>query len=270
MSSPPILDNKDPEAPSVFEPAALLREARRQKALPPTDVPPFCILDPDGDIVRRLKSSGQANVSGTWPCYHTELYEFTLAEKPAGIVGCAVGAPFAVLVAEELFACGCQILISLTSAGQIVAAGDPPYFVIIDRALRDEGTSYHYAPAEQFAMADERIVERAIRAVSHAGLATYVGASWTTDAPFRETAAAVEAARANGILAVEMEAAALYTFARKRKAAVLCLAHVTNRMGVTELDFEKGEGDGATDALALLEVLANALHPANKTASQTS
>lgn len=263
MSLAPILDNKDPGASSVFEPAALLREARRQKALPLTNVPPLCILDPDGDIVRRLKRSGQANVSPTWPCYHTELCEFTLADKPAGIVGCAVGAPFAVLVAEELFACGCQILISVTSAGQIVAAGNPPYFVIVDRALRDEGTSYHYAAAEQFARADERIVERAIRAVSRAGLRTYVGSSWTTDAPFRETAAAVEAARANGILAVEMEAAALYTFARKRKAAVLCLAHVTNRMGVTELDFEKGEGDGAAEALVLLGALAKVLNPAN-------
>ena len=36
-----------------------------------------------------------------------------------------------------------------------------------------------------------------------------VGASWTTDAPFRETAEAIENARALGILAVEMEAAAL-------------------------------------------------------------
>jgi uridine phosphorylase len=263
MSSAPILANKDPCALSVFEPAALLREARRQKALPVTDVPPLCVLDPDGDIVRLLRLSGQAKASATWPCYHTELYEFALAGKIAGIVGCAVGAPFAVLVAEELFACGCQFLISLTSAGQIVAAGDPPYFVIIDRALRDEGTSYHYAPAENFAEADARIVQTAVSAVTHAGSRAYVGPSWTTDAPFRETAAAVDAARAKGILAVEMEAAALYTFARRRNAAVLCLAHVTNRMGVSELDFEKGEADGAADALALLGALAQALHPAN-------
>lgn len=47
----------------------------------------------------------------------------------------------AVLVAEELFASGCRLLISLTSAGQIIASGPPPYFIIIDRALRDEGTS---------------------------------------------------------------------------------------------------------------------------------
>lgn len=263
MSSAPILDNKDPGAASVFEPAALLREARRQKGLPIAEVPTLCILDPDGDIVRRLRHSGQAKLSAAWPCYHTQLHEFALADKTAGIVGCAVGAPFAVLVAEELFACGCRVLISLTSAGQIFPAGEPPYFVVIDRALRDEGTSYHYASPDTFAGADSRIVAAAVDAITNAGLRAHVGPSWTTDAPFRETAVAVDAARARGILAVEMEAAALYAFARSRNAAVLCLAHVTNRMGLTERDFEKGEADGSADALRLLEALAGALHPAS-------
>src|SRR5580700_5652691 len=259
MASIPILDNKDPGAPSVFEPAALLREARRQKGLTIAEVPTLCILDPDGDIVRRLRHSGQAKLSATWPCYHTELYEFALAGKTAGIIGCAVGAPFAVLVAEELFACGCRILISLTSAGQIVPAGSPPYFVVIDRALRDEGTSYHYAAPDAFAEANPHIVATAMSALKNAGLRAHVGPSWTTDAPFRETAAAVAAARAKGILAVEMEAAALYTFARKRNKAVLCLAHVTNTMGIADQDFEKGEADGTADALTILDAVAKVL-----------
>ncbi len=262
MSSPPILDNKDETAPSVFAPDALLRGARRQKGLSLADVPAVCVLDPDGDVVRRLEQSGQAKQSSAWPCYHTELYEFRLADKPVGIIGCAVGAPFAVLVAEELFACGCRLLISLTSAGQIVPAGQPPYFVVIDRALRDEGTSYHYAAPSAFADADADIVARAQRALRGRRQRTYVGASWTTDAPFRETAAAIAAARARGVLAVEMEAAALYTVARRRNKAVLCLAHVTNTMGLADRDFEKGEADGTADALAILEALVQALYPA--------
>jgi len=261
-SPPPILDNKDPDAPSVFEPTALLREARRQKRLPVADVPPLCILDPDGDILRRLKNSGQAKRFDAWPCYHTELYDFELAGKRTGIIGCAVGAPFAVLVAEELFACGCRLLISVTSAGQITRAADPPYFVLIDRALRDEGTSYHYAPPDGFARADPHIVDLAARALAAAGRRALIGASWTTDAPFRETEAAVAAARAKGVLAVEMEAAALYTFARQRNKAVLCLAHVTNTMGLAGEDFEKGEAQGTADALMILETLATALDPA--------
>jgi purine-nucleoside phosphorylase len=89
-------------------------------------------------------------------------------------------------------------------------------------------------------------------------LRAYVGPSWTTDAPFRETAAAVEAARARGVMAVEMEAAALYAFARKKDKPVLCLAHVTNTMGRADEDFEKGEADGTVDALKILEALAHA------------
>ncbi|MGB8609981.1 hypothetical protein [Bradyrhizobium sp.] len=76
-----------------------------------------------------------------------------------GVVGRVVGASFAVLVAEELFASGCRLLISLTSAGQIVPSGSPPYFIIIDRALRDEGTSYHYMPTSEFAEADLQLVQ---------------------------------------------------------------------------------------------------------------
>lgn len=256
VSLPPILDNKNPDSPSVFAPAALLREARRQKGLTTADVPRLCILDPDGDIVRRLKSAGQAERFDGWPCYHTDLYTFALAGETAGIIGCAVGAPFAVLVAEELFACGCRLLINLTSAGQIVAAEPPPYFVVIDRALRDEGTSYHYAAPTTFASADPQLISAAAQAIEDAGLRALVGASWTTDAPFRETAEAIEAARGNGVLTVEMEAAALYSFARARSAAVLCLAHVTNTMGQTERDFEKGDAGGATDALKVLDALA--------------
>jgi purine-nucleoside phosphorylase len=86
-----------------------------------------------------------------------------------------------------------------------------------------------------------------------------VGSSWTTDAPFRETAEAIDAARAKGILAVEMEAAALYTFARAARVQLLCLAHVTNTMGQSGDDFEKGEADGTSDAFAVLDRIVRAL-----------
>jgi len=85
-----------------------------------------------------------------------------------------------------------------------------------------------------------------------------VGSSWTTDAPFRETAEAIEAARSKGVLAVEMEAAALYTFARTTGAQVLCLAHVTNTMGQSDQDFDKGEADGTAHALRILEAIVKA------------
>jgi uridine phosphorylase len=266
MVTPPILDHKNASSPSVFVPSALLREARRQKNLTTVQVPPVCLLDPDGDLVRTLRATGKIKPFAGWPCYHTELNTFSLAGQEVGIIGRVVGASFAVLVAEELFASGCRLLVSLTSAGQIMASGPPPYFVVIDRALRDEGTSYHYAPPAEFAEADPSLVGRAARATSEREPRVVVGGTWTTDAPFRETAEAIEAARSKGILGVEMEAAALYTFARSAGVSLLCLAHITNTMGQNGVDFEKGHADGTSDALAVLESVVAALHPGPSTA----
>lgn len=252
---PPILRNKSSEAASVFTPEALLREARRQKGLQAGLVPEICILDPDGDIVAHLLAEGRAARLPAWACYHTDLHVFDQNGQAYGIVGQAVGAAFAVLVAEQLFASGCRLLISMTSAGRIAETSLPSYFVI-DRALRDEGTSYHYLPPADFSLADARLVEAAQEALRVGGMPTRVGATWTTDAPYRETANAIDAARSDGILAVEMEAAALYAFAAARRRSVICIAHVTNEMGQIEGDFEKGEANGASASLAVIDLIA--------------
>ena len=255
---PPILAHKDYEADSVFEPANLLREARRQKNIQTAAVPELCLLDPDGDIVRRLVATGRARRSAAWACYHTDLWEFSHQDERFGVIGCAVGAAFAVLVAEQLFVSGCRLLLSMTSAGQIAARGTPPYFVLIDRALRDEGTSYHYLAPAEFAEADGVLVAAAMVELERLDQTVYRGASWTTDAPFRETEAAIAAGRDRGILAVEMEAAGLYAFAQRRLQPVLCFAHVTNQMAVTEGDFEKGDADGTRAALDVVAAAARA------------
>lgn len=256
---PPLLAPKLHAAPSVFRPENLLREARRQKGLTERLVPPVCVLDPDGDLVRLLRATGQSRRSEAWACYHTEMHEFDHAGIGFGIVGCAVGAPFAVLVAEQMFASGCRLLLSITSAGQIVDRGPTPYFVLIDRAWRDEGTSFHYQPASAFAEADPRLVEAAAHALAATPLTVHRGGVWTTDAPFRETEAAIAAARGAGLLAVEMEAAALYAFARATARPVLCFAHITNRMAQAGADFEKGAANGAVEAMALLGAVAAAV-----------
>ncbi len=90
------------------------------------------------------------------------------------------------------------------------------------------------------------------------GVAIHRGATWTTDAPYRETEVAITSARQQGALAVEMEAAALYAFAAAAHRTVVCFAHVTNAMAQTEGDFEKGEADGATATLAIIAASAKA------------
>ena len=253
---PPILSGKRFDEASVFTPEALLREARRQKDMADGDLPEICILDPDGDLVAHLTATGSAGRHASWACYHTHLYAFERGGVRYGVVGSAVGASFAVLVAEQLFASGCRLLISMTSAGQILPVRAPPYFILIDRALRDEGTSYHYLPPADFSACDPALVEVACDALAGTSLPLEVGATWTTDAPFRETATAVDKARETGLLAVEMEAAALYAFAAARRRLVLCVAHVTNQMGQIEGDFEKGAANGALASLGVIESIA--------------
>ncbi len=196
-----------------------------------------------------------AAANPAWACYHTTLHEFNIGGTACGVVGCAVGGSFAVLIAEEMFASGCELLISITSAGQIVPVRPPPYFILIDRALRDEGTSHHYLPPSTYAYLRPELHTFCDGALRSSGLPVEAGAVWTTDAPFRETAVAIEAARARGILAVEMEAASLYAMAEARRRLVICFAHITNRMGVDEGDFEKGEADGGVESLRLLKAL---------------
>ncbi|MFH0907326.1 MAG: nucleoside phosphorylase [bacterium] len=266
----PLLKNKHYGQASVFRPERLLREARRQKELPAGNVPAVCVLDPDGDIVAYLLRKKWARRNRAWSCYHTALHEFERNGMTYGIIGCAVGGPFAVLLAEQLFVSGCRVLISITSAGQIRPLRPPPYFVLIEKALRDEGASHHYLPPAPYAHLGRVVRETLAGALKHCSPAVERGATWTTDAPYRETADAIRYAKAEGILAVEMEAASLYAFAEARRKTVVCFAHVTNQMGNTKNDFEKGESSGSVASLQLIETVARCLRRKTRSAEAVS
>jgi len=255
----PLLSAKAYDEASVFRPENLLREGRRQRHRPDVDVPKVCLLDPDGDIVRHLTATGVAGEHSGWACYHTTLWVFDLDGTEVGVIGCAVGASFAVLLAEQLAVSGCELLVSVTSSGSITPVGEPPYFVIIDRARRDEGTSHHYLPAAQWAHASPDLITRLDDAFVGTNQPVMVGSTWTTDAPYRETPTAIEAAAQLGVVAVEMEAAALYAYATARGRDVICVAHVTNTMATEGDDFEKGTADGAHDALEVVAAIITAL-----------
>ena len=120
----PIVNGKEHASPSVFQPEALLREARRQKGVPLLDVPQICMLDPDGDVVRHLRRTGAGRLHQGWACYHTELLAFDLEGiGEVGVVGCAVGAPFAVLVAEQLFVAGASHAKANPASGAVTFNG---------------------------------------------------------------------------------------------------------------------------------------------------
>ena len=162
------------------------------------------------------------------------------------------------LVAEEFAASGCRLLVSVTSAGTITPLGVPPYFVLIEKAWRDEGTSHRYLPPGEWATISLDLDRKLDGAFGELSEPVYRGVSWTTDAPFRETATAIERARTAGVHAVEMESAALYAYAEARQRDVVCIAHVTNTMATDGDDFDKGDDHGTEHILGVVNVIARA------------
>lgn len=246
------MDNKKYNEPSVFTPENLLREARRQKNVDNCKVPDVCVLDPDGDLVDYLIRTNQATINECWACYHTKLYNVKQNDFEFAVLGCAVGSSFAVLIAEQLFVSGCKTLISVTSAGIINPAKNNSKFVLIEQSLRDEGTSYHYIPPSETSNINPILFDNLMSYYNTTDLSIETGISWTTDAPYRETQAAIDEAKKLDAVCVEMEAAALYAFGKAKDKNIICFAHLTNTMAQTEGDFEKGEEMGSLDTLELI------------------
>ena len=170
----------DHAEPTEFRVGDLLREARRQRRTTGDQIPPVGILDPDGDLASYLLRTGRGRVSASWACYHTRLIEAEVGGLQLGVVPCAVGAPFAVLVAEELIASGARLVLSITSAGQLDPTLISPCFVVIDRALRGDGASHCYLPPGETVAAATALVDPAVAALRRAGEPVVAGTTWTT------------------------------------------------------------------------------------------
>jgi uridine phosphorylase len=254
----PLFEHDHSDEP-VFLAGNMLEAARVQKELSTFTIPEGCLLDFDGELVEFLVASRKAKIESAFPCFHTKLYRWNYKGSEYGIVGGTVGSPFAVLVAEELFALGCKVVVSISSAGLIAENLNPPFFLLIDKALRDEGTSYHYLPPERFVMASPPLIDVVSRRLTDEGLPFMRGSSWTTDAPFRETSKLIASRREEGVVAVEMEAAALLAMGTALDKPVVCLAHITNAMATRTDDFEKGGDDGNETALNICASVLTAL-----------
>jgi purine-nucleoside phosphorylase len=145
-----------------------------------------------------------------------------LKNSPTALVGrFGIGAPAVVVKCEELIACGARRIISLGTAASItkeIGMGD---VVVCERAFSDEGTSHHYFPGRKVFSATQRLADEIRAHLNRQGLRCKVGAAWTTDAPYRETARKRDAFLAKGASVVEMEASALYMLATYRKVEAL-------------------------------------------------
>ena len=239
MNRVPLLNHPLSE-PTAFTPEALLAAVRAERGLVVEPPPPVCVLDFDGDLTDWLVAKGSARPWKSWPCFHTTLFSLNVEGAVCGIIPRTIGGPYAVLVAEQLAAAGAQVILGLTSAGRVLGSLPIPSLVIATSALRDEGTSFHYLPPGERIDAPEGVPDCLERELTRLGAPVMRGPVWTTDAPYRETQRQLETHAATGVLAVEMQAASLFSFAERRKFPLAVVAQVSNAVDHSGDPFDKG------------------------------
>jgi uridine phosphorylase len=222
----PILEfDSTPEA--VLEPKRLISSI---------DISEHAVVCFFQDVITKLSQTHKARVVkhlkseiGTHPVYEMEVDGKRLAVFHPG-----VGAPLAAGILEEVIALGCKKFIACGGAGVLDASIAVGHILVPTSAIRDEGTSYHYLPpGREVSASPEGIaaIQRVLQAHSYDYLLTK---TWTTDALYRETPAKVQLRKAEGCLAVEMEAAAFFAIAQFRGVQFAQILYGGDDLGSSE------------------------------------
>lgn len=128
-----------------------------------------------------------------------------------------VGAAAAVQILDWLIGYGVTEIISTGSCGVLEHFPENTFLVPV-KALRDEGTSYHYAKPSRFIELNAAAIQAIETTLNGFGLPHTQVLTWSTDGFYRETKAKVAYRRAEGCSVVEMECAALAACAQLRGA----------------------------------------------------
>lgn len=204
----PILEY-DPSRAALIEPGEVLDRL---------DIAEHCVLCFFQDVIGHLREEGRLQLVRNLGSEigHNPVYEMDVDGKRLALCHPGVGAPLAAGFMEELIALGCRKFIACGGAG--VLDGDLPlgHLIVPTRAVRDEGTSYHYLPPGREVAASARAVSAIERVLQRDNVDYVTGKTWTTDGVYRETPAKIQLRRSEGCLTVEMEAAAFFAVARFR------------------------------------------------------
>lgn len=196
----------DPTVPAIVEPANAVQ------AFP---VPEAFVLCFFRDAIARLVSDLGGRTIGSLESEmgaHA-IYEVTAGDEPVGVALAGVGAPLAAAWLDELIALGARRFVVAGGAGAIVPELTLGHIVVPTAAVRDEGTSFHYAPPSRLIAPTDDALAAITGTLDRRAIPHRAGLTWTTDAFYRETRTKVAARAAEGCLTVEMEASALFAVA---------------------------------------------------------
>jgi uridine phosphorylase len=164
-----------------------------------------------------------------------------------------VRAPIAATGVERLIALGARQIIITGTVGVLdpsIRRGD---LIVASRAIREEGTSFHYLPAARFVSPSRRLSSALRTALDRLEYPHRTGTTWTTDAFYRETREKIERLRRRDrAICVEMEAAAIFAVARFRKIEVGAIFYASDAVGGESWDFHNHDGVAPRRSRALL------------------
>ncbi len=172
---------------------------------------------------------------------------FFLVDRTDGTVGinCMGTGPSATAAQLELQAeLGVRRALIVGTAGGLHPNQQPGDVVVPSEAVRTDGTSDHYAPADVPARPDEALAGRLDEFLRSRGLDTSTAPCWTTAAPFRTTTEEVEFYARHGVRAVEEEAAALFVVAQAcgvQAAAALVIDGIPTPDGRWDVDLRTAQ-----------------------------
>ena len=151
-----------------------------------------------------VKIADTKDVDGHWP-----VYEVKYKEKRFALYKARLGAPACVGSFEDLIPMGAKRIILLGNCGVLDKSIEDCGIIIPTKAIRDEGTSYHYAPPSDYIDVNKKYIPEFIEVLNACGYPYVTGTTWTTDAFYRETRSKVNRRKEMGAICVEMECAAM-------------------------------------------------------------
>ncbi len=205
----PILEHHD-KIPAVIEPSKVLN--------PIEGLPEKAILVFYGSVIKKLLDENKLIHVQTLKSIVADfnLYKMKVKEEEIVVFNPGLGAPCAAGYFDELIAYGVKKTVAVGSAGVLDKNLKRGTIILVDSAIRHEGTSYHYLKPSREVKANKAVLENMEQTLNKLNVPYIKGKTWTTDAFYRETEELVRRRVEEGCLTVEMEASALMAVAKFR------------------------------------------------------
>ncbi len=164
------------------------------------------------------------------------IYKIKYKGQEIALFMSIVGAPACIVAYEELFAMGLEKIIIFGMCGVLDRNIDDLAIIVPNSAVRDEGTSYHYAKASREITVNEKYKDIFEGIIKENNIPYIEGKVWTTDAPYRETRRKVLKRKEEGCICVDMECASIFALAKFREKEIFQFFYAADNLDSTKWD----------------------------------